>query len=84
MSYASVPINTLLVVLRELELKGSIGYTTAEFDTAMSLMAKKVIQTERFVSSTVNLDGVQAAFERLSSGEYPDVKILIQPLFTGK
>jgi len=42
-------------------------------------MAKKVIDTERFISATVGLDGVQGAFEQLTSGDTSDIKIIIEP-----
>ena len=78
-NYSPVPVSTLLIVLRELEVKGTIGYAPEEFDQSIELMAKKVIETERFISRTVGLDGVQDAFEQLTSGDNPDVKIIIQP-----
>lgn len=78
-NYSPVPVSTLLTVLHELEVKGTIGYAPEEFDQTIELMAKKVIKTERFISKTVGLDGVQGAFEQLTSGETSDVKIIIQP-----
>jgi len=74
-----VPVSTLLTLLHELEVKGTIGYSPAEFDQTIELMAKKIIKTERFISKTVGLDEVQEAFEQLTSGETTDVKIVIQP-----
>jgi threonine dehydrogenase-like Zn-dependent dehydrogenase len=78
-SYAPVPIPTMYFLLHELEAKGCFGYTPGEFDMCIALMGKKIIKTERFVSSTVGLDGVQEAFERLTAGDNPDVKIIVRP-----
>ncbi len=78
-NYSPVPVSTLLTLLHELEVKGTIGYSPAEFDQTIELMAKKIIKTERFISKTVGLDEVQEAFEHLTSGETTDVKIVIQP-----
>ncbi len=77
-NYAPVPISGLMAVIKEIELKGSIGYDQ-EFDMVINLMSKQILKTERFISDTIGLDGVQAAFEKLSSGKYPDVKIIIKP-----
>lgn len=78
-SYAPVPIKTLVAVMNELELKGIIGYTIDEFDMSINLMAKKVILTERFISATTGLEGMQNAFETLHSQTTSDVKILVKP-----
>ncbi|HZK84995.1 MAG TPA: alcohol dehydrogenase catalytic domain-containing protein [Desulfosporosinus sp.] len=77
-SYKPIPINTLVVVLREIEFKGTIAYSH-EFDKAMDIIGSKRLNTERFISGTIELDGAQAAFEKLTAGTYPDVKILIRP-----
>jgi 2-desacetyl-2-hydroxyethyl bacteriochlorophyllide A dehydrogenase len=78
-NYSLVPITTLLTVLHEIEIKGTIGYSPKEFDQSLEMMAKKVIDTERFISATVGLDGVQGAFEQLTSGDTSDIKIIIEP-----
>lgn len=77
-NFSLVPVSTLWILLHELEVKGTIAYTE-EFDISLDLMSKKLIATQRFVSATVGLDGVQGAFERLTSGTNSDVKILIKP-----
>lgn len=77
-SYSPIPINTLVVVLRELEFKGTIGYNH-EFDKAMNIIGSKRLNIERFISGTIELDDVQTAFERLTEGTYSQVKILIKP-----
>jgi len=78
-SYTPVPVNTLFTCLKELNFVGQIGYSPEEFDHALELMSRKVLETERFVDNTIGLDGVQEAFELLKSGTTADVKILIEP-----
>ncbi len=78
-SYSPTPIPTLPVLLKELELKGSFGYLPSEFDLAIELMAKKVINTERFVSKIISLGEIQEAFETLANGKGGEVKIIIRP-----
>lgn len=77
-NYSPVPISGLMAVLKEIEFKGSIGYDQ-EFDMVMDLMNKGILKAARFISDTIDLEGVQGAFEKLSSGQYPDVKIVIKP-----
>ena len=77
-NYSPVPISGLMAVLKEIEYKGSIGYDQ-EFDMVMDLMNKGILKAARFISDTIDLEGVQGAFEKLSSGQYPDVKIVIKP-----
>lgn len=77
-TYAPIPINSLVAVLREIEFKGTIGYSH-EFDKAMDLIGRKVLKTERFISGIIGLDSAQATFEKLTAGIYPDVKMLIEP-----
>lgn len=77
-NYSPVPISTLLLVIKEIAVQPTFGYVY-EFDQALDLIAKNKINLKRFISGIVGLDGVQEAFERLTAGTYPDVKILIQP-----
>jgi threonine dehydrogenase-like Zn-dependent dehydrogenase len=68
-----------MVFLKELELLGTAAYTD-EFDICIDLFAKKKISLKRYISDTVGFEGVQGAFERLTSGDTSDIKILIDPL----
>lgn len=77
-SYKPIPIDTLEAVRKELEFKGTIGYSH-EFDKAIKLIESKCFNVERFISGSIELDAIQATFERLTSGLYPDVKILVKP-----
>ncbi|MCF8127141.1 MAG: hypothetical protein K9N10_01395 [Deltaproteobacteria bacterium] len=78
-SYAPVPIMTLPVCLKELRFIGDMGYSIPEFEHTMEMMSRGMIDTERFVDEKIGLDEVQGAFERLSSDNSPEVKILIEP-----
>lgn len=72
-------IMTILEMIKEIEHKTIFGYKIEEFEMTMNLMARKSLNTKKFVSGTCDLNGVQAAMERLSSGTNPDVKIIIRP-----
>lgn len=78
-SLGTVTIPTVMAVMRELTLKGSIAYTKEEFETCIDLMANKKIDVKMFIDDIVGLDGVQGAYERLTSGADDAVKILVDP-----
>jgi len=79
LNFHPVPINLLFTCLKEIEYKGDLGYSPAEFDMAMDLMARKIFKASRFIDETIGLEGVQGAFECLSSGKDARVKFIIQP-----
>lgn len=78
-SLGTVTIPTVVAVMRELTIQGSIAYTKEEFQTCIDLMAGKKIEVLKFVDDIVGLDGVQKAYERLTSGDDDAVKILVDP-----
>ena len=78
-SLGTVTIPTVVAVMRELTIHGSIAYTKEEFQTCIDLMAGKKIEVLKFVDDIVGFDGVQKAYERLTSGDDDAVKILVDP-----
>ncbi len=78
-SLGTVTIPTVVAVMRELTIQGSIAYTKEEFQTCIDLMAGKKIEVLKFVDDIVGFDGVQKAYERLTSGDDDAVKILVDP-----
>lgn len=78
-SLGTVTIPTVVAVMRELTIQGSIAYTKEEFQTCIDLMAGKKIEVLKFVDDIVGLDGIQKAYERLTSGDDDAVKILVDP-----
>jgi len=78
-SMDSITIPSILVVTKEMVLLGAIGYTEKEFRECIDLMSERQIDTLKFVDDIVGLNGVQHAFERLTSGDDNAIKILIDP-----
>lgn len=78
-SMSEISIPSIVMVMRELTVKGAIAYTKEEFETVIDLMSNKKIDTLKFVDEIVGLDGVQAAYEKLTSGTSDAVKILVDP-----
>lgn len=78
-SMKPINFNSLSAVMKELNIQGAIGYTKGEFATCIDLIANKQIDVLKFVDDVVPLDGVQGAYERLTSGTDGAVKILVDP-----
>ena len=74
-----VTIPTIAAVMSEITIIGSIAYTKEEFKTCIDLMANKQIDVMKFVDDIVDLEHVQEAYERLTSGTDSAVKILVDP-----
>lgn len=71
-------INAASWLIQEINLTTSLAYLHEEFDMAQSLVADGRINAGALHTSTVTLDNMQSAFERLA--EHPtEVKILVRP-----
>ncbi len=73
------PVETFVsnIILRELTLKGSMLFCSAEFATALSLIRDKKIDVAPLITSVMPLDDINEAFEMAVRGE--GGKILIKP-----
>jgi len=73
------PVETFVsnIILRELTVKGSMLFHSAEFATALSLIRDKRIDVAPLITSVMPLDDINEAFEMAVRGE--GGKILIRP-----
>ncbi|HPJ94930.1 MAG TPA: zinc-binding dehydrogenase [Deltaproteobacteria bacterium] len=71
-------IFTLLLVIKEIEVKAGLGYTIEEFDQAMESIADKTLRVGHLACRTIPLTDVQKSFEHLASGRSRDVKIILE------
>lgn len=78
-SYQPITIPSILAVLNELTIKGAIGYTKKEFETCISLISKKQIDVNKFLSKVVPLEDTPKAYQELTSGNTDSIKILVDP-----
>ena len=74
-----ISIPTVIAVMNELTVKGSIAYTKEEFVTCLDLINNKQIYVMPFVDDIVSYDEVENAYKRLISGNDGAVKILASP-----
>jgi 2-desacetyl-2-hydroxyethyl bacteriochlorophyllide A dehydrogenase len=74
-----VKTNYLQVIAKEATLKGSFGYSNAEFQEVLKLLAQKKFQPNLLISKKVKLENaVQDGFLELLSKEKKAVKILLE------
>lgn len=78
-SQKPIEFASILAVMKELTIKGSIAYTKEEFKDCINLIANKKINVMKFVDDIVPLTDVQKAYERLTSGTDDAVKIMVDP-----
>ena len=78
-SLQPITIPTVVAVMSEVTIKGAIAYTKEEFQTCIDLISSKKVEVMKFVDDIVGLDGVQKAYEQLTSGTSDAVKILVDP-----
>ncbi len=73
------PVNPLGIVIKEIDLRGSLACNKYELELAVGLLAQGKVNTELMLSDTISLDDIEArGFRRLLSS--PEVvKILVKP-----
>ena len=78
-SQKPIEFASIIAVMKELTIKGAIGYTKEEFKNCISLISNKKINVMKFVDAIMPLTETQKAYERLTSGTDEAVKIMIDP-----
>jgi 2-desacetyl-2-hydroxyethyl bacteriochlorophyllide A dehydrogenase len=72
----SPPVDVFQIFWKELEVIGARVYQRPDFEEAVRLVADGTIPTDALITEVLDLDQVEAAFERLSRGENL-VKLLV-------
>jgi (R,R)-butanediol dehydrogenase/meso-butanediol dehydrogenase/diacetyl reductase len=73
-------INLLKYVMNQNRLQGVYGYLKDDFEFAIELVAKKLINPEPIITKIIRLkDIVEAGFECAINPETKDIKILVEP-----
>ena len=73
------PVSPLDIVIKEIDLKGSLAYTKYEYELALGFLAQGKINTSAIISDSIPLDDIEErGFKRLLAA--PDaIKILVRP-----
>ena len=74
-----IPFSMNRVVLQEIQLIGSVSCTRKEFEETIDLIAKGMIDPEKYVTEILPLEGLQHALERQISPDDPMVKFVVRP-----
>ena len=75
----TIPFDINRLVLHEIRLVGSVSCTRKKFEETIDLIASGMIKPERYVTDIVPVEGMQHAFERLTSRTDPVLKIVMKP-----
>ncbi len=67
------------LIMKEIRVEGSTGYTRADFGRAIHLLASGFIPAESMTTGIVSLDETEEAFAELATKNTAHMKVLIQP-----
>ena len=67
------------ILIKELELRGVIAYSRADFAAAIDMLARGAVPVERLVTATVPLEEAEASFQALTAPANSHLKILLSP-----
>lgn len=73
------PIDTGSWLVKEVAVTSALAYTRDEFEMSMSMIADGRFRTEPMHTSTVGLEGLDAALADLASGASVQTKVLVDP-----
>ena len=73
------PIETGSWLVKEVAVTSALAYTREEFEMSMGMIADGRFRTEPMHTSTVGLDGLDAALADLASGASVHTKVLVDP-----
>ena len=74
-----VPVNQLLLILKEAVVRGAFAYEREDFERAIELLDGGGIPAEELVTEVVPLSGAQAMFEELVRPGTEHLKVLLKP-----
>jgi 2-desacetyl-2-hydroxyethyl bacteriochlorophyllide A dehydrogenase len=74
-----VEISQLVLLIKEVQLRGSFAYRRREFEEAIELLVAGRLPADRLITRTAPLEAAQAMFERLEDPATEDIKILLAP-----
>lgn len=75
----TIPVDINRAVLREIQLLGSVSCTREEFSQTVGIIDSGLIDPTVYVTDVLPLEGLQRAFERLTSSTDPILKAVVRP-----
>jgi (R,R)-butanediol dehydrogenase / meso-butanediol dehydrogenase / diacetyl reductase len=78
-SLESLDVSAPPLVLKEVELRGSLTYRRADFQRAIGLLAAGLIPADELITAVVPLEDAEAAFRELVAPGNDHLKVLLKP-----
>ena len=76
---ALMQLPMLDITIKEIELHGSYGYTSDDFQQALNLLMKKKVNVIPLITHLLPLENIQHGFEILSLGAENVIKVVLTP-----
>ncbi len=76
---ATMQLPMLDITVKEIELHGSYGYTSDDFQQALNLISKKKVKVIPLITHLLPLDNIKHGFEILSLGAENVIKVVLTP-----
>jgi 2-desacetyl-2-hydroxyethyl bacteriochlorophyllide A dehydrogenase len=74
-----VPINQLLLIIKEARIQGSMAYGPSDFERSIELIASGAIPADELVTEVAPLGRAQELFEQLRRPGTEQLKVLLHP-----
>jgi len=76
---ATMELPMLDVVVKEIEIRGSYGYTSDDFEQALNLIAKGKVKVKPLITHVLPLRDIARGFDILSRGAENVIKVVLKP-----
>jgi (R,R)-butanediol dehydrogenase / meso-butanediol dehydrogenase / diacetyl reductase len=74
-----VPINQLLLIIKEARIRGAFAYQPPDFERAIELMASGEIPADELITEVSPLEGAQEMVDELRRPGTEQLKVLLKP-----
>lgn len=76
---ATMELGMLDVTVKEIEIRGSYGYTSNDFKQALKLIAEGKVKVKPLITHVLPLKDIAKGFEILSKGSEDVIKVVLKP-----
>jgi 2-desacetyl-2-hydroxyethyl bacteriochlorophyllide A dehydrogenase len=76
---ATMQLPILDITVKEIDLQGSYGYTSDDFQQALKLIAQGKVNVKPLITHLLPLDDIKKGFEILSQGAEDVIKVVLNP-----
>ena len=76
---AMMELDMLDVTVKEIEIRGSYGYTSKDFKQALTLITKGKVEVKPLITHVLPLHDIAKGFDMLSQGSENVIKVVLKP-----